>query len=237
MFHFLMVCNLVAVVCGHTSVRVAMLFGPTGTELDESQLKPAIDIAVQHVSRQVERGDLLNFTYVTYVRKTASNGQRIGVGLVADLVREHDIHVVLGHPNSLEMYGVGDLVAHWNIPAITSAATSADLEDRRRFRTFTRVSLSAEAMGRFVAKILHLYGWHRCAVIYTSNGVFSLFSNAVFYVLDEKDITNLPILTESTSNAAQWVRSAEQTARSKSSYFCSCLDLKSDSLRHEEVLY
>ncbi|KAJ8036313.1 Receptor-type guanylate cyclase gcy-8 [Holothuria leucospilota] len=212
---FLRLCHLVVVACGHTSIRVAILFGPLGTKLDESQLKPAIDIALEHLHMQVVQGELLNFTYVTYLRETVWNGQRIGVGLVADLVSEHDIHVVFGHPNSFEMYGIGDLVAYWNIPAITSAATSSDLEDRRRFKTFTRVSLSARGTGKFVESIFHLYGWKRCGVIYTNRGVFSLFSDAVFGVLDEANIIYLPISTDDMSNATQLLRDSQAVARSK----------------------
>lgn len=216
MFGFLMLCHLVAVICGHTSIRVAMLFGPLGSKLDEPQLKPAIDIAFEHLHMQVVRGELLNFTFITYVRETVLNGQRIGVGLVADLVRDHDIHVVFGHPSSFEMYGIGDLVAHWNIPAITSAATSSDLEDRRRFKTFTRVSLTAQGTGKFVARIFHLYGWKRCAVIYRNRGVFSLFSEAIFGVLDEKNVIYLPISTDDMLNATRWLRDSQAVARSKS---------------------
>lgn len=198
----------------HTEVRIAVLFSGFGSRLDVSQLKPAIDVAFDEVAERVDRGEFLNFTYTRYVRETVRDGPRIGVGLVADLVRDYDIHAVLGHPSSSEMYGIGDLVAHWNIPAITGAAITSELEDRTRYTTFTRTSMRSEAIGGFIVSILETYGWNLCTVFHTS-GVFTLISDAIIGVLDGRDVINKPFSINLEPNVTVLLQEAQSISRSK----------------------
>ncbi|KAJ8036314.1 hypothetical protein HOLleu_20250 [Holothuria leucospilota] len=200
----------------HTAIRIGLVLGRFGSRLDQTQLKPPFDIALKTVSGQVERGGFLNFTFTTYLRETVRGGQRIGSGLVADLVNEHDIHVVFGHPSSSEMVGIGDLVAHWNIPALTTAAINAELEDRRRFTTFTRTAMRAEAIGWFITRLFGVFKWNLCTLIYTEGGPFDSISNAVLNTLKKGGVVasflhidNIP------QNATEWLLHSKERARSK----------------------
>lgn len=200
----------------HTAIRIGLVLGSFGSRLDQTQLKPPFDIALKNVSERVEKGEFNNFTFATYLRETVRNGQKIGSGLVADLVNEHDIHVVFGHPSSSEMVGVGDLVAHWNIPALTTAAINAELEDRRRFTTFTRTSMRAEAIGWFITRLFSTFEWNLCILVYTHDGPFRSISNAVLTTLREGGVTSNSLHIDSIpQNVTEWLLHSKERARSK----------------------
>ncbi|KAJ8036315.1 hypothetical protein HOLleu_20251 [Holothuria leucospilota] len=206
----------VAITHTHTAIRIGLVLGSFGSRLDQTQLKPPFDIALKSVSERVEKGEFNNFTFTTYLRETAQNGQKIGSGLVADLVNEHDIHVVFGHPSSSEMVGIGDLVAHWNIPALTTAAINAELEDRRRFTTFTRTSMRAEAIGWLITRLFSTFEWNLCILIYSHYGPFRSISNAVLQTLQEGGVVaSFLYIDNIPQNATEWLLHSKERSRSK----------------------
>ncbi|PIK35439.1 putative atrial natriuretic peptide receptor 1-like isoform X1 [Apostichopus japonicus] len=206
-------------------IRVSFLFSETGQTLDVTQLGPAIDIALEKVSKQVDKGELLNFTFTKFERTTVRGGQVIGVGLVADLVQMQDINVVFGPGISAEMFSIADLVSYWNIPAITGGAITSDLEDRTRFTTFTRTSFRAEAMANFLSSLFGKYNWKICSVLYTRRGIFNLLSNAVLGVLDRDKIKIIPLSIDDRPNVTVLINETKKDSRKKQVvFFSNCED-------------
>ncbi|PIK35438.1 hypothetical protein BSL78_27733 [Apostichopus japonicus] len=136
-----------------------------------------------------------------------------------------DINVVFGPGISAEMFSIADLVAYWNIPAITGGAITSDLEDRTRFTTFTRTSFRAEAMANFLSSLFGKYNWTICSVLYTRRGIFNLLSNAVLGVLDRDKIKIIPLSIDDRPNVTVLINETKKDSRKKLLvFFSNCED-------------
>ncbi len=150
-------------------VSVGVIFNEVSFILDTLHFKPAVDIAVENVNKDVEAGKYLNFT-LSYIYRvtnpTCGDPHMIAPGIASELYYDHKVAAFFGPLCSPETEPVGDLASFWNLPVVSGVSTASYLDDKVRQNTLTRTSYKASNVADFMAEVFRKYKWQRCSVIW-----------------------------------------------------------------------
>lgn len=204
--------------CLPPEVTFGLIFNGNGSSLDQSQLKPPIDIAIEMINEGVRDGSYLNFSITSIVgessRRCSPSVANFGVGLFSQMVQENRIHVLFGHVCSFEMIGMGDLAAFRNVPSISGGATASDFDNKVRFSTLTRTAHKSDAIANLLSAAFGIFKWRRCAMLIRASGYFTLVSPAIEEELRvKKNYTLNKVVTDNFESSREALSVAISEAR------------------------
>lgn len=176
------------------------------------RINPAVDIALETVQQRITEGHYVNFSMTSFYRNTGplcSPNHIIAAGISSRLYFENDVVAFIGPPCSFATVAVADLSAFWNVPVITGVSTSADLDNKSRFKTLTRTSYKLGSLAEFMARIFEMFQWRRCAIVWDNWPTFRLIANSIRarmlsseYFVYDVPIAEYSSITEAVDQAA-----------------------------------
>ncbi len=165
-----------------TDIKVGLLFSDLGWPLHYRHFKPACDIAIATVNDLAAKGVYLNLT-IDYEWSATDNfcGNPFmrAPGIASEIYNQNNIKAFFGPPCSQETFGVADLSAFWNIPILSGASTSAALDQKDRYRTFTRTSYKLSTLVSFLLRLFDEFGWNATGVLWDAVTYWPLVAMAV----------------------------------------------------------
>ncbi len=216
----LIVCTTYLCQCtGNINIRVILMLSSKNHIIQERRIKPAFDIAMEKVQRDVRTGIYSNFTinYV-YSDKGCTGPKVLGPGVVSQIYSKNDIVALFGPPCTSSGVAVSDMASFWNIPMLSGATTGAELGNKNRHSHLTRTSPGLDGMAIFFSRVLRLFKWHRLSHVadfYTLNEYFGLVGNALQNrLLSEGYSVNKIALTD-YHNMTEALVAATRRSRSK----------------------
>ena len=159
------------------NIQVGVIMNDVPFVLDTYHYRPAVDLAIESINKDVQNGKYLNFN-LSYVYAVTDSGCGRGTtmkagGLAADMYINDDIMAYIGPLCSGELAPVANLGAWWNIPVISGVSTLAEFNFKARFTTLTRTAVRASNLADFTVKILRRYGWRRCSLIWDQRKTYA----------------------------------------------------------------
>ncbi|KAJ8036319.1 Receptor-type guanylate cyclase gcy-8 [Holothuria leucospilota] len=196
-------------------ITVALILNDRDFRLDETYLKPPVDIALSKVDELIETGVYVNFS-LSYIFEVTTNtcseaGKNNAAGRSAELYFNRKIVAFLGPPCNIHTVSTADLAAFWNVPVIVGAGTSGNLEDKTRFPRFRSV-----AIAKFFRKIFRHFRWTRCAVMVARGGFhFVITAPDMLKVFQATNINSVTFYEKDFQSSEKMLDQASQQARSK----------------------
>ena len=189
------------------SIKIGLLFSDLGWPLHYKHFKPACDIAVETVNDLAQQGTYLNLS-MSYVWSPTDNfcGNPFmkAPGIASQLHHENNIMAFFGPPCSQETYGIADLAAFWNVPILSGASTSSALDQKNRYRTFTRTSYKLSTLVNYLLSLFERNEWEAAAVIWDPITYWPLVASALrdIFTASGKAVNYVPLGNYQEMNAA-----------------------------------
>ncbi|XP_022084585.1 atrial natriuretic peptide receptor 3-like [Acanthaster planci] len=189
-------------------IRLGLLLEIGGREIfDRVRIQPAVDIALETVRRRVDTGAYLNFSFTYEFQSTGTRctpSSMVAPGIASDMFYRRGVRVFLGPGCSFQCKAVADLAAYWNVPVLSGASTSGDLDNKGQYTTLTRTAFLMGVMGHFSVALFRKWSWTRCSIIWDDVSVWKLITVSIRSRLEEANIYVHPVvlgLQESTQDA------------------------------------
>ena len=209
-------------------IRAGLLLQVDGAEIliDRFRIQPAVDIAMESVKRLVDTGSYLNFSmsYVFHSTGTRCSPSMMSApGIASKLFYRQGITVFLGPACSFECKGVADLAAYWNVPILSGASTSGDLNNKAQYKTLTRTAFQLGVIGHFSVALFNKWSWTRCSIIWDDLSIWKIISTSIMGSLREAGIyINQVVLGLHKSKEAA-LEAAVRRGRSKDNNYLFCV--------------
>ncbi len=208
-----------------TNITMGLILGDTFHPTHYRVFLPAVDIALEKIHADVAAGKLLPVHMKYHLAVTDNDcGQThmLAPGVASTLYNQYKPDVLFGPNCSPEAGPVADLAAYWNIPMLTGATTAHYLDNKIRYRTFTRLPFKQSTFSEFVLSIFQRFDWTAGAIIVDNSFIYwTLAAPAVIDRLRSNGIEVIVIdMTSYKTNRTKNVIDALQNRRSKYLLFC-----------------
>ena len=158
------------------TLKIGALIPWTGSWPAGPRMASAILVAKDHI----ESHNLIPGYNLTYVWQDDMCSAGPSLRGISDLwVEKPSVDVYIGPACSVGCVPGAFLAAHWNIPMISYGCGDAELSNKRQYPTFTRTVGPYTQSGRFFAKIMEEYNWHRLAILASTEQVWSQIASFV----------------------------------------------------------
>ena len=161
-----------------TNITLGLILGDVDADMHYRLYVPAFDIALETIHQRVREQKLLPMN-ITYVLAVTDNdcGQTVmrAPGVASTLYHTYQLDAIFGPNCSPEAAPVADLAAYWNIPMLTGSTTAHYLDQKSRYRTFTRLPFKQSTLSEFVFSIFDLYDWSAGAIIMDTSYIYWSF--------------------------------------------------------------
>ena len=203
-----------------TNITLGLILGDIGAAMHYRIYVPAFEIALENIHADVDAGKLLPVHMSYHLAVTDHDCGRsvmTAPGVAATLYSMYKPDAIFGPNCSPEAAPVADLATYWNIPMLTGSTTAHYLDQKSRYRTFTRLPFKQSTLSNFVVDIFKLYDWTAGAIIVDNSYIYWTFvAPAVTERLRTSDIEVLVIDHSAyPSNKAQHAIEALQNRRGK----------------------
>ena len=151
------------------NIKVGFLFADFGYPLHYKHFKPACDIAIETINEAARNAAYLNVTFSlewSTTGKTCGQPFMTAPGIASEMYYKHNVMALFGPPCSAEASGVADLAAYWNIPNLSGVSISSVLDQKERYRTFTRTSFKLTTLSYFFLSVFQTFEWNAVAVMW-----------------------------------------------------------------------
>ncbi len=214
-----------------TNITIGLILGDTNHDMHYRIYVPAVDIALENIHADVAAGKLLPVRMKYHLAVTDNDCGRthmVAPGVASILYNQYKPDVLFGPNCSPEAGPVADLAAYWNIPMLTGATTAHFLDNKVRYRTFTRLPFKQSTFSEFVLTLFKRFDWTAGAIIINSVHIYWTFVAPA--LIDRLRLNGIEIivieLSSYKTNRAKNAIDALQNRRSKYFPFTISLLLK-----------
>ncbi len=174
-----------------TNITLGVILGDIGTNMNYVRFIPVIEIAIENIHAEVDAGNLLpmHMTFhLAVTDKDCGGTVMTAPGVASTLYQTYKPDALFGPNCSPEAAPVADLAAYWNIPMLTGSTTAHYLDNKVRYRTFTRLPFKQSTLARFVMQTLKVNDWSAVSVIMEDYIYWTFVANAILHQLYLNDV-------------------------------------------------
>ncbi len=209
-----------SVVNATTNITAGLILGDIDHGMHYRIYVPAVDIALETIHADVAAGKMLPLHmkyHLVVTDNDCGRTQMVSPGVASTLYNQYKPNVLFGPNCSPEAGPVADLAAYWNIPMLTGATTAHNLDNKVRYRTFTRLPFKQSTLSEFTFAVFSRFNWTAGAIIVDNSFIYWTFvAPALIDQLRSNRIEVIVIdLSSYKNNRAKNAIDALQNRRSK----------------------
>ncbi|XP_052084285.1 atrial natriuretic peptide receptor 1-like isoform X5 [Mytilus californianus] len=141
---------------------------------------PAIDLALEHVNRS---GLLPNHVLIKNVRDSNCS-ETIGPLEAIDLYVKREVNVFIGPVCDYAVAPVARFAPSWSIPVISAGAPVKAFDDKREYKTLTRIQGSYGKNADFVWEVTRTFNWSTIGLLFNDNHKVEMGKTDHFFTME-----------------------------------------------------